>query len=83
MKLYYFKPNNYDYEYFVMAESEEKALDYLLENLSAKSTSGTSDSRHYHDEHLVWAEARKMGKLPRQFAIESYAVGQVIESEIS
>jgi hypothetical protein len=67
MKLYYFNPNDYGIEYFVMADSEENAIKSLNKHL----ISNGGGSRKWGDPYF------------KGYTIDVYEPGQVIESEIA
>ena len=78
MKLYYFNPNAYGAEFFVMAESEEKAIESLNKYLE-------NDEHHrgikWGDDYFKGSE--KFSKQYPGYSIEVYEANQVIETEIS
>ena len=70
MKLYYFNPNDYAEEYFVVADSEESAIKSLNKHLSN------------HSWHAL--RSNKWGDLIfRNYTIDVYEPGEVAETERS
>ena len=76
MKLYYFNPNGYGSEYFVMAKNKDKAYKSLL-NYFKNKTEGTF-AEHYKEELIKWT-----ANFPLGYSLEEYSKGIVIESEIA
>lgn len=70
MKLYYFNPNNYGKQYFVMAESEEEAYESLYDHIE----------KNDGDDSWIYMWHKK--ELPRDYTLDVYEQGQVIQSEI-
>lgn len=84
MKLYYFNPNDYGQEAFVLAENKEKAKEYLLkQKLPPKITKAMYDYPEY-DASLFHNEMiDDMVNLKDKYTLEEHGVGEVIFSEIS
>lgn len=90
MKMYYFNPNDYDKEYFVLAENKSEACAFLLEHIKKclnKSIEVENEfmSEIFKKELNRWekVEPSKPQTYPSGYTIEEYGFGQVIESEIS
>lgn len=86
MKLYYFNPNDYGYEWFVVSDSEENAIKALNKHL----IEDFDREPHGWDEPLKWGDEFFQRKvLPngvvtqKGYTIDVYEPNQVIESEIS
>ena len=76
LKLYHFNPNNYDQQWFVVAESQERAKQYVNEYLINKHRKyQLRDEPCFHIDY--WEDKR------RGYTIDEYEVGEVIESEIA
>lgn len=78
MKLYYFNPHNYGAEFFVMAESQEKAIESLNKYLE--------NNEDYCG--IKWGDdffkaSDKWPNLYPGYTIDVYEANQIIESEIS
>lgn len=76
MKLYYFNPNDYDMEYFVMSDCEENAIKSLNEHLIKEFENSVLKTEK--DKPSQWGDWSFRG-----YTIEVYEANQVIESEIS
>lgn len=85
MKLYYFNPNDYGQEWFVMAQSKQDAIFYLLKYLTQKSLDdGETEDDDFYNEYLnAFKSALNTGDLPYKYTIEECEEGKVIQSEIS
>ena len=86
MKLYYFNPNDYGHEWFVVSDSEENAIESLNKHLLEEFNRNPS----YRNKPLKWGDKyfkRKVlpnGVVTRKgYTIDVYEPNQVIESEIS
>lgn len=71
MKLYHFNPHDYGDEAFVMAESKEKACEYLR-------NSDKFEQGDYYESRTV----EMMIAEDCKYVIEEYSVGEVVRSEI-
>lgn len=67
-KLYHLNPNDYGDEYFVLAESKEKALEYI------------TNSKEYGSELF---KGKDINNLPDKYTLNEYELGKVIRSEIA
>jgi hypothetical protein len=77
MKLYHLNPNDYDNEFFVMAESPEKALEYIVNHLGY-----LSDGKNIYEDHYQKFKKSNIECLPDKYSLDDYGLGEVIESEI-
>ena len=68
MKLYYFNPNDYGSEFFVMSNSKTEALEQV-KNSKHYDSKLFKDSTIYH--------------LPSKYTIDEYELNQVIRSELA
>lgn len=87
MKLFYFNPNDWGYEYFVMAENPETAIKEVVKFLKKELTKQKTiykDMDFSHDEKYIekW-EQSTLDNLPDNYKLEVYGPNQVIESELS
>lgn len=76
--LYYFNPNRYSLQFYIMAESIEVALEKVKEHLKDQVKSGDGSFADYE----LWKDAT-ISSLPLDYTIEVYPPNIVIESEIS
>jgi hypothetical protein len=76
MKLYYFNPNNYGDEFFVMSSSPDAAKNALMDYFNR-----IPEKDKWHFEYFI--ESLKKGILPNGFTIEEYEKNVVIKSEIA
>ena len=88
MKLYYFNPNNYDLEFFVMAESKEDARQSLLKYLKEKINEEIKNNTKYsfYDNYLKkWekVDIEDKSTYPNKYTLDIYEPNMVIESEIA
>lgn len=85
MKMYYFNPNTYGAEFFVMAEDKIKAHEYLLKYLKNKATSTDCHAKMYEEELEMWSKANPLDDktFPSGYTLDEHKIGSVIESEIS
>jgi len=77
MKLYYFNPNGYGAEYFVMAKNKDKAYKSLLDYFKNEIIS-TTFAELYKEELISWEKS-----MPTGYSLDEYNEGIVIESEIA
>jgi len=82
MKLFYFNPNTYGGEFFVMSKSKESALENLKKYLKEESVKEGENEDWYKEEYGYWKDAT-MDSLPFKYTIEEYEEGKIIESEIA
>ncbi len=78
MKLYCFYPNTYSQVYFVMSENPDTALASLKVYLKQEVTHDT----HSEDVYNRWKDVT-LSSLPEKYTLEDYAVGEVVQTEIS
>lgn len=84
MKLYYFNPNTYGGQAFVMAESLEKAKEYILKAkkepnlLDFGDGERAIDLNQFHNERM-----EDMANLRNGYTVEEFDVGHVVLAEIS
>jgi hypothetical protein len=87
MKLYYFNPNNYGQQYFVLAEDKTKAHEYLIEYFREKidETNDKYEKRMYRDEQDMWKKVDPLDAktFPGGYTLDEHDAGDVISSEIS
>lgn len=78
MKMYYFNPNSYGEEYFVMAENKNKALEYLLNFLS------TSEEEYNRDQVSIWenVNVEEPDTFPTGYTLDEHLKGQVVRTEL-
>ena len=70
LKMYYFCPNGYSNEWFVMARSKEEAIAYVTDFLK-------SNGDEYSLGNIgIWDRNK-------DYTIDEYKEGQVIQSEVS
>ena len=87
MKLYYFNPNNWGAQYFVMAENKIKAHEYLLTFLEKRMNK--SEEQCYlktnQNELKEWEIVDPLDPttFPQKYKLDEYEVGEVINSENS
>jgi hypothetical protein len=72
MKLYYFNPNDYGAEFFVMVENKINAHEFLLKHLENKIITEICASEMYEEDLEIW-----------NYTLEEHPIGSVIESEIA
>lgn len=79
MKLYYFDPCDYGEQAFVLAESPEKAKEYLLNNIKPpENYPGTDiDKNQFRNEKID-----AMVNFKQKYKLREYNIGEVIFSEI-
>lgn len=83
MKLYYFNPNDHGSQAFVMAESSEKAKEYLLKSKIEPRILDFGDGQIINLNDLRNAVIDGVGNLEMKYTLDEYGVGEVIWSEIS
>lgn len=81
--MYYFNPNTYGKQAFVMADSTEKAKEYLLKYRKFPGTTGLDEETEkivieLHNEILD-----NMSNLKDGYTLEEFGVGEVKFAEIS
>lgn len=80
MKLYYLNPNGYGEQFFVMAESKEKAMESILKYIKGMSR---MEGDYWDNEHENFSKLHKEGKLANGYSLNEFSEGQVIRSEIA
>lgn len=85
MKMYYYNPNNYGAEFFVMAENKTKAHEYLLKYLENKIVDEKCYAEMYKDDFEMWKNVNPLDSktFPRKYTLDEHEIGSVIESEIA
>jgi hypothetical protein len=80
MKLFYFNPNGYGYEYIVMSDTKENALqavkNYLLNAAEAEENKKYT---FYMDKYNEW-ESATTDILPEQYSIDEYEQNTIVET---
>ena len=84
MFLYYFNPNNYGQEYFIMAENKTEACNYLLSFLRNALINTDSDGSFEKENLELWEKINPLDSttFPMEYTLEEYEKGSVILSEI-
>lgn len=86
MKMFLFNPNDYDLQFFVVANDKIEAHKYLLNHFKKLSKSSDSFNRKYYKGYYdKWLKVDPMNPdtFPEKYTLLEYAVGEVVESEIS
>jgi len=85
MKMYYYNPNRYGAEFFVMGENKTKAHEYLLKYLENKVITGGCYSEMYEEDLKMWMTVNPLdGKtFPNKYTLDEHEIGSVIQSEIA
>lgn len=85
MKMYYYNPNDYGAEFFVMAENKIKAHEYLLKHLENKIVSESCFAKIYQDDLDMWKKVNPLDKttFPDKYSLDEHEIGSVIQSEIA
>jgi hypothetical protein len=85
MKMYYYNPNNYSAEFFVMAENKTKAHEYLLKHLENKIVSESCYAEMYQEDLEIWKKVNPLDikTFPGKYTLDEHEIGSVIESEIA
>lgn len=82
VKMYYFNPHDYDYEYFVAAENKIKAYKYLIEYLNKMAAENPKNYSYLLD---IWNKINPLdaSSFPEKYTLDEYEVGSVVQTEIS
>lgn len=87
MKLYYFNPNNWGAQYFVMAENKIEAHEYLLQYFEKLIDDPEEKTyRHIHKAELkIWKKVNPedSNTFPNDYKLDEFEKGQIIVSENS
>lgn len=91
MKLYYFNPNDYNYEYFVMANDKLEAFESLINffKRNIKIEEEEDIANFYRSNYLArlkeWEKINplKPETFPSGYTLEEYERGEIVETEIS
>ncbi len=86
MKLYYFNPNDYGEEWFVVANSEDEAINHLNKHLLQKfekNPDGGTKPLKWGDSYFQKKVLPNGVVLRNGYTIDIYEEGQVVETEIS
>jgi len=85
MKMYYYNPNNYGAEFFVMAENKTKAHEYLLKHLKNKIITESCYSDMYQEDLEIWEKVNPLDNktFPHKYTLDEHEIGSVIQSEIA
>ncbi len=84
MKMYYFNPNKYGEQWFVMSDSEENAIKALNDYFANHKDKYMNDN-HWTDGHLTSkSEFAKDGIFRHKgYTIDVFEANQVLNSEIA
>jgi hypothetical protein len=96
-KLYYFNPNDWGLEYFVMSDSKEEALESVIDFLKEKAVEEQESYKemyklnpelndgtgYYQDLYNEWKLVKDVSKLLDNYTIKEYGKNEVIDSELS
>lgn len=88
MKLYYFNPNDYGQEYFVMAENKIKAHQYLIKyfkNKKANEKPNSYEAKSCQEDIDMWAKVNPFdaSTFPCKYTLDEKEEGCIIHSEIA
>lgn len=83
MKMYYFNPNTYGRQAFVIAESPEKAKEYLLRYRKFPGTTRLDEEVEKIVIELHNETLDNMVNLKDNYTLEEFGVGEVKFAEIS
>jgi hypothetical protein len=83
MKLYFFKPDLYGDEYFIMSESRDEALSelkkYLLSEIDDDSDTWEGDDYFHRGIYEKWENAT-VDNLPEEYSLEIVDKNKVINT---
>jgi hypothetical protein len=80
MKLYFFNPNDFGTEYYVMHESKQQALESVKSFLKRMADGDGGDvATVYRDDYENLWENASVDLLPAKYSIDEFSLGQVIE----
>lgn len=76
MKIYYYNPNDYGVQFFVMAENKTKAHEYLLKHL---------EDEICQEDLEIWKRVNPLDvkTFPSNYTLDEHEFGSVIQSEIA
>lgn len=85
MKMYYFNPNDYGAEYFVMEENKTKAHECLIKHLENKIIKEPLIAEMIKTDLEIWKKVNPLDSksFPSGYTLDEHEVGSVIESEIA
>ncbi len=85
MKMYYYNPNDYGAEFFVMAENKTKAHEYLIKYLEKKVSEEKHYKKDYEDDLKLWKKVNPLDAttFPCGYTLDEHEMGSVIQSEIA
>ena len=85
MKMYYYNPNDYGSEYFVMAESKTQAHQYLIKYLKEMLLKEKDFKLYYQEDLKLWKTVNPLDAttFPKRYTLDEYEVGSVVHTEIS
>ena len=85
MKLYYFNPNNWGVQYFVMAENKVEAHEYLLQYFERLIDDPKEKNQKYSNKANLkrWKKVNPENPytFPEEYTLDEFEKGQIIESE--
>jgi hypothetical protein len=76
LKMYYLNPNGWGHEFFVCANSPEKALEYIKNYI--RNMKDKNDRKFY-----MWILDITLDNLTGKYTLEEHKPGSVVQSEIS
>lgn len=87
LKMYHINPRNWGINWYICATCKQAALDTLLKRLEndAMKELENPHARSYtvaRDKYTIWAKAT-LKKLPKNYTIDEYNEGGIIETEVS
>lgn len=67
MKMYHLNPNGYGQGYFVLANSKEQALEFVVK------------SKEYNSDRFI---GKTIDNLPDKYTMDEYSEGEVVREEV-
>lgn len=79
MKLYYFNPNDYGDEFFVMAKNKTMAFESLMAYFNRDT------ELDHKDDLRIWKKINPLDptSFPMKYTLDEYGEGEIIRSETS
>ena len=83
--MYYFNPNGYGEEYFVMADSKKQAHTFLLKHIEKMIEKEPCYADMRKEDLELWKNVNVLEKttFPQEYTLDEHDLGSVIQSEIA
>lgn len=84
MKIFYFNPNDYGDQFFVLAKDKTQAHECLLKHLEKKIVEEACYSESYKKDLEIWSKVNPLDAetFPEKYTLDEHEEGSVIQTEL-